>query len=143
MSLSVYINGVYVVFLKAVRVVTIATATVFTIATAGFALDKLDVDLGFFPKGTQCVVNGTSGDVKMRQKRKEMGYKLKGDTMNVPFDCTLPDGRKISIDTGGYVRQDTDFTTMQLNANNKGSVMWKANGSIVQQKVSDFIKART
>lgn len=103
--------------------------------------DQLDIDMGFFPKGTECVVFGTKGKVTKRTTRKEIKFKIRGDTRSVGVECRLPNGNAYRVDTAPFVRKDTDYTILQLNADNRGVVLWDA-GGIKTLSIEKFLRKR-
>ncbi len=118
----------------------VAAVLVVSATAANAAPAKLEVDIGFFPKGTKCQVLGTTGKVKQRQKRREIKHVIRGDTAKVHLRCQQPDGRSFVVHTGPLLPPgDIGFVIMQLNADNTGAVMWD-DGGIKQVRVSDFLK---
>lgn len=98
-------------------------------ATAAHAEPKqLNVDFGSFPKGMTCKVFGTSGRVSLKTGR-EIEYFVKGDTSNVSFQCTQPDGRGFQVDTGPLLPAGSfRLVSIQINQDNHAHVFWDAGG---------------
>lgn len=97
--------------------------------TASAEPQRLEVDFGFFPKGTACKVFGTSGRVSFKEKRKEFEFSIRGDTGNVSFRCTQPDGRSFDVHTGPLLPQgDFRLVTVQVNQDNHAHVFWDQGG---------------
>lgn len=98
---------------------------------------KLNVDFGFFPAGTDCQVFGTTGQVRKKIK-KEIKFRIKGDTGKVSFRCQQPDGFQFQVDTGPLLPDvNVSFVTMQINQSGKALVMFDSNG--IRQVVHDGI----
>ena len=119
----------------------VSLAVALCAAGSAVAENRLDVDMGRFPKGTACAVSGTSGKVSMRETRKEIKFKIRGDTAKVVVDCTLPDGQQVFVDTSPFVRKDTSMTSLQLNSDNTGAVLWDK-GGIKIQNIDGFLRKR-
>ena len=89
---------------------------------------KLTVDFGFFPKGTACQVFNTSGKVSLRTGR-EIEYKIKGDTGNVSFRCTQPDGRSFEVATGALLPPgNPSLVAIQINQDDHAHILWDQGG---------------
>lgn len=114
--------------LKRVRKISLAVVLV-AAATAAHAEPKqLNVDFGFFPKGTTCKVFGTSGRVSLKTGR-EIEYFVKGDTGNVSFQCTQPDGRRFQVDTAPLLPAGNfRLVAIQINQDNHAHVFWDPGG---------------
>ncbi len=99
---------------------------------------KLNVDFGFFPKGTAGKVSGSSGKISLKTG-KEIEFKVRGDTGNVSFHCTQPDGRRFSVATGPLLPQGSpSLVAIQINQDNRAHVLWK-DGSLRKQTYSEVL----
>ena len=107
----------------------LVTATLCLLASASFAEPKkLNVDFGFFPKGTECNVFGTSGRVTLKTGR-EIEYSIRGDTGNVSFRCRQPDGRSFTVQTGPLLPKGSlRLVAVQINQDNHAHVLWDQGG---------------
>ncbi|MGR3713814.1 MAG: hypothetical protein ACU0A6_11930 [Shimia sp.] len=106
----------------------VAGLLTFAVTSADAEPKKLNVDFGFFPKGTSCSVSGTTGKVTLKTGR-EIEFKVRGDTSNVSFHCTQPDGRKFSVATGPLLPQGNhSLVAVQINQDNNAYVMWDQGG---------------
>lgn len=89
---------------------------------------KLNVEFGFFPKGTACKINGTAGRVTLKTGRS-IKFKINGDTGNVSFRCQQPDGRSFFIATGPLLPQGNyRLVSVQINQDNHAHVFWDQGG---------------
>ena len=109
------------------------------VASSSVALaDKLTVDFGFFPKGLDCDVGGTSGKVSVRRGR-ELEYTIKGDVAGTKFACTLPDGRSFTVAPGVWYVAGTRMTAVQINADDRAIIMWDSGGGLSQSTQSGVL----
>ncbi|MFL4470837.1 hypothetical protein ACERZ8_13440 [Tateyamaria armeniaca] len=97
-------------------------------AAASAEPDRLNVDFGSFPTGTACKVHGTSGKVSLRTGR-EIEFKVRGDTGNVSFTCTQPDGTSFLVRTGPLLPQGNfRLVAIQINQDNHAHIFWDQGG---------------
>lgn len=90
---------------------------------------KLNVDFGYFPKGTTCQVFGTTGKVRFKAKSKEFEYRIKGDTGNVSFRCQQPDGRTFEVSTAALLPSGSPkLVSIQINQDDQAHVLWDDGG---------------
>ena len=113
-------------FFTTLSAFTLALATSATIASA--EPKKLNVDFGFFPKGTSCKIHGTNGRVKLKVGR-EIEYNIRGNTGNVSFRCQQPNGAAFTVHTGPLLPPgDLRMVSIQINQDNHAHVLWDQGG---------------
>ena len=89
---------------------------------------KLTVDFGSFPKGMTCKVGGTRGRVTMKVGR-EIEFTIRGDTSDVSFLCTQPDGRSFVVATGPLLPPgDHSIVAVQINQDDHAHILWDQGG---------------
>ena len=89
---------------------------------------RLNVDFGFFPAGTECKVYGTTGRVGLKVGR-EIEFSIRGDTSNVTFRCTQPDGKRFPVDTGPLLPEGNfKLVAVQINQDDHAHVFWDQGG---------------
>lgn len=109
------------------------------LATSGIALaDKLTVDFGFFTKGFDCDISGTSGKVTV-QRGRELEYTVKGDVAGTTFTCTLPNGKSFTVAPGAWYVAGTRMTAVQINADDRAIIMWDGGGGLSQSTQSGVL----
>ena len=101
--------------------------------------ETLTVDFGFFPKGMECHISGTSGKVRLKTGR-EIEYTIKGDVTGTAFVCTLPDGRSFRIAPGVWYASGARMTAVQINADGRAIVMFDSGGGLVQNVFDNALK---
>ncbi len=89
---------------------------------------KLNVDFGFFPKGTSCKAFGTNGRVKLKVGR-EIEFNIRENTGNVSFRCQQPNGATFTVNTGPLLPQGNHrMVSIQINQDNNAHVLWDQGG---------------
>jgi len=103
------------------------------------AAEILSVDFGQFAKGFDCIVSGATGEVDKVRKDDVVRFVIAGDTKDVTFHCALADGRRFIIYPDALTGPHIDEVGLQLNADNKGAVIWDDGTDIVVTPISGFL----
>ncbi|WP_152613004.1 hypothetical protein [Tateyamaria sp. ANG-S1] len=60
---------------------------------------------------------------------REIEFKVRGDTSNVSFTCTQPDGRVFKVRTGSLLPPDSfRKVAVQINQDNHAHIFWDQGG---------------